>query len=121
MVKKVKNYNQLESKSIELILSRCPNIEFFCTSASVPGISATAIRQPSPFTDIKVHGDKLIFQPLIVSFVVNEDMSNWLEIFEWMSSYAHPENYDQYKDSNVTQSQLYNSKKSDAKIIIPNN
>lgn len=121
MLKDISTVNQLEPKSLKLILDRIPNVEYFCTSASVPGITATAARQPSPFTDIKVTGDKLVFQPLIVNFIVNEDMSNWAEIFDWMVSYTHPTTFDEYKNPNTTQNQLYSSKKSGAKLLIPNN
>lgn len=118
---RVKNYNQLELKSIKLILDRIPNVEFFCTSANVPGLSSTAARQYSPFADVKVTGDKLVFQPLIVNFVVNEDMSNWKEIFDWMVEYGHPTKFQEYANPNITQKQLYGSKKSSATVLIPNN
>lgn len=117
----IKTYNQLEAKSIELVIDRLPHVTYFCTSASLPGISATAARQWSPFTDIKHTGDKLVYQPLIVNFVVDEKMENWNEIFDWMVSYAHPDNFDQYKNPEVTQNNLYRSKLSGAKLLIPNN
>jgi len=54
---KVLNYNQLEAKSVELVIDRLPNVNYFCTSAALPGLSSSAYRQNSPFSDIKVHGD----------------------------------------------------------------
>lgn len=121
MSNSIKSYNQLENKEIQLIIERLPHVNYFCTSASVPGISATAARQYSPFTDIKVHGDKLVFQPLIVNFIIDEEMMNWSELFDWLVSYSHPNNFDEYKDPNVTQNNLYSSKRSGATLIIPNN
>ena len=121
MTNEISTYNQLESKSIELILDRTPMVDYFCTSASVPGISATAVRQPSPFTDIKVTGDKLVYQPLIVNMIVDENMDNWSEIFNWLVSYAHPTEFEEYQNSNVNQNYLYRSKLSGAKLLIPNN
>lgn len=121
MTNSISTYNQLESKSIELILDRTPNVDYFCTSASIPGISSTAARQYTPFTDIKVTGDKLVFQPLIINFIVDEEMNNWNEIFDWMVSYAHPTEFEEYQNNQVTQNNLYSSKKSGAKLLIPNN
>lgn len=117
----VQSYNQLEAKSIQLVIDRIPNVNFFCTSASVPGIASTAVRQPSPFADVKVTGDKIMFQPLIVNFIVDENMANWKEIFDWMVSYAHPTEFDEYADATIPQNRLYASKKSDATLIVPNN
>lgn len=117
----VKTYNQFEPKTLQLILDRAPAVEYFCTSAPLPGITATAIRQPSPFTDVKVTGDKLIYQPLIVTFIVDEHLQNWQEIYNWFVSYAHPEAFEQYADKSHTQNDLYRSKLSNATLIVANN
>lgn len=117
----IKTVNQLENKSIQLIIERSPHLDYFCTSVSIPGISTTAARQYSPFTDIKVTGDKPLFQPLIVNFIVDEGMNNWWEIYTWIRAYSHPESFDEYKDNNVTQNNLYSSKKSSATLLVPNN
>lgn len=96
-------------------------MDYFCSSTSLPGISGTAARQWSPFTDVKVTGDKLVFQPLIVNFVVDEKLANWFEIYSWMVKYAHPETFDEYKDTDVHQNNLYSSKKSSATLLVSNN
>lgn len=119
--KQIQTYNQLENKSIQLIIERLPAVSFFCTSTSIPGVSTTAARQPSPFVDIKHTGDKLVFQPLIVNFIVDENLQNWQEVFDWMVSFGHPDNFDQYKDNTVTQNNLYRSKLSGGKLLVPNN
>ena len=116
-----KTYNQLELKSFQLILDRTPGLTYFCTSVSIPGVSANAARVSTPFTDIKVTGDTLVFQPLIVNMIVDEEMQNWDEIFDWMVSYTHPTTFDEYKDSSQSQHNLYSSKVSDGRVIIPNN
>lgn len=121
MSNSISTYNQLELKTFQLILDRTPMIDYFCTSVSIPGLSATAVRQPSPFVDIKVTGDKLIYQPFIANVIVDEEMKNWQEIFDWMVSYGHPDNFEQYQDSRFSQNNLYPSKKSGAKVLIPNN
>lgn len=118
---RVTNYNQLENKSIQLIIERTPYINYFCTSASIPGISTQSVPRFSPFSDVKVHGDKAIFQPLIVNFIVDEEMNNWWEIYSWIRSYSHPESFDEYKDDSVTQNNLFPSKFSPATLLISNN
>lgn len=117
----ISTYNQLEAKSIQLIIERTPNVNYFCTSASIPGLTATSAIQPSPFADVKVTGDKIVFQPLIVNCIIDEEMKNWNEIYDWLISYTHPTTFDEYKDNSVTQNNLYSSKKSGATLLIPNN
>lgn len=114
------NRTQFENKTFELQIERLPSTTFFSTSVQIPGVSVNAIPFPTPFTDLKIHGDKMIFQPLIVNFQVNEDLSNWYELFKWIVSYAHPTEFGEYKDS-VSLQQLYNSKRSQATLLIKNN
>jgi len=117
----IKTFNQLENKEIQLLINRCPHLNFYCTSASIPGITTNAVRQLSPFADVKVTGDKPNFQPLIVNFLVDEMMENWWEIYEWIRDYSAPESFDDYKDDSVTQNNLYPSKKSPALLLVSNN
>lgn len=121
MSNSVSTYNQLEAKSLQLVIDRAPNVNFFCTSASVPGVTTTAARQPSPFADIKVTGDKPTFQPLIVNFIVDEEMANWKEIYDWIVSFSHPTSFDEYRVDRIPRQNQYATKLSDVKLIIPNN
>lgn len=119
---RITSLTQLENKSFQLQIERIPSTIYFCTSAPLPGVTVNPIIQPSPFSNIKVHGDRIIFQPLVATFVVDEDLQNFQEIFNWMVGYSHPTDYDEYKDSSVPDTkQLYSSKKTDATLLIPNN
>jgi hypothetical protein len=119
--RRVQTYTQLENKNILFVLERSPHVNYYCTSVSLPGVSSTAARQMSPFSDVKHTGDKLVWQPLIVNFNVDEQLTNWLEIHNWMRSYAHPESFDEYADKSIPINNLYRSKLSSATLIIPNN
>tara|TARA_R110001632_G_scaffold20457_4_gene61217 strand:+ start:2508 stop:2870 length:363 start_codon:yes stop_codon:yes gene_type:complete len=41
-------------------------------------------------------GTKLSFDTLNISFIVNEDMENYLEIYNWLKGLGFPESYSQY-------------------------
>lgn len=116
----IETYNQFEPKSIDLVIDRTPNVNYFCTSASIPGISSGAARVETPHATIKLHGDSTTYQPLIVNFIVDEKLQNFKEIVQWMDSYMHPITYDQYKDD-VPQNQLHQSKYSDITLLLTNN
>jgi len=53
--------------------------------------------QPTPTFDIKLYGDKMTFEPLLINFIVNEDLKNYREILEWMKGIYKPETTEQYK------------------------
>ena len=73
-----------------------PSINEWVQSVSVPGVTLgevsienQLVRQPEP-------GDKLMFSPLSFSFLVDEEMKNWTEMFNWMSACGFPISLSQY-------------------------
>lgn len=89
--------NRNAARNSRFIFS-CPrlrNFNMFVQGANIPGISLGEANQFTPFTDVPVPGDKLIFNPLIVRFVVDEDFENYLEIQRWMRGCAFPEGHNE--------------------------
>lgn len=63
---------------------------------NLPGISLQVAEQATPFSDIKWASDKLAFNELNTTFLVSEDLSNWLELLKWFFGLGFPETYDQF-------------------------
>lgn len=76
---------------------KIPHAEYFSYSVNLPGVSAGEIIQPTPIFDIKLPGDKMMFEPLLINFLVNEDLKNYREILEWMKGLYKPETTEQYR------------------------
>jgi hypothetical protein len=53
---------------------------------SIPSISLEATPQITRFADVKHPGDKLVFTPLSLTFLVDEDLLNYTEISDWLIS-----------------------------------
>jgi len=64
----------------------------------MPGMSLTENTVPNPFTDLKVPGDKVQFEPLIFTFMVDVNYNSWLDVRNWITGIGFPENFDQYKN-----------------------
>ena len=114
--------NQLESKDFKLVIHRAPMVNFFCVQAPIPAVQTGFAEYPNHFATVMVPGDKLRFNTLDVTMIVNEDMSNYLEIFNWMESFTTPDNGNQY--SNDTQgvfAKLAASKVSDISQFVSTN
>lgn len=85
------NRNFLSPLNFKMVLQRAPMISFFLQSFSLPGLTFEGpMTMPTPFVKIPLPGDHLNFAPLTVSFAVDEDMKNYLEIFNWIASIAGP-------------------------------
>lgn len=80
-----KSLNPMQLNEYKMVLHRTPHLVYFCQSLTLPGIESTPLSQPSPFaTDIKITPGKVTHGELTVKFIVNEDMSNWLELYNWL-------------------------------------
>lgn len=95
------NLNYLNQTKFQVGINRLPNISFFCQTIALPGVTRGGLAVPTPLTDIMVPDDKLNFEPLNLTFIVDSDLSNWLEVFRWMQGLGFPESYEQYRTENA--------------------
>tara|TARA_B100000287_G_scaffold283768_1_gene267416 strand:- start:1073 stop:1660 length:588 start_codon:yes stop_codon:yes gene_type:complete len=75
-----------------------PKVEFFTTAANLPSITLADAIFPTPFTDIPVMGDKLTFDNLIVSFIVDESLENYLQLHNWLRGIGFPKTRQEFSD-----------------------
>jgi hypothetical protein len=79
------NRNRLTGNKFLFVLTRTPNLTYFCQRANIPEISMGVSLQSNPTAmDIKRPGTRHIFGDLSVAFSVDEEMRNWLEIYSWI-------------------------------------
>jgi len=114
--------NYLKANAFETNFQRMPDASFTCTEVSVPSLSLGMTTYQSLFSDIPIEGDKVQFEQLSMSFIVAEDFSNYLELYNWILAIGFPENFEQFslKDSLALSSTTANLK-SDMSIIIHTN
>lgn len=91
-----KVYNYLRPNSFRFTLLDTPNVAFTVQRVNLPDVMLNAARQPTPFIDIPRLGDKPTKTDLNIRFIVSEDMSNYLEIYNWMVAIGFPNNYDEF-------------------------
>ncbi len=72
-----------------------PKVEFFTVSANLPGISAGTATQSTPFKDIPIMGEKIDYQNLSISFIVDEYLENYISLHNWMVGIGFPEKREQ--------------------------
>ena len=79
-------------------INQLPKVEFFTVGATVPSINLGDAIFPTPFKDIPVMGDKLTYDNLSISFIVDEFLENYKSIHEWMTAIGFPKNRKQFRD-----------------------
>ena len=122
MALKPKELNQLNVVSFQTNFTRLPNVNFFCQRVNIPAINLGIALQNTPFSDMNYEGDKLTFEQMTMNFYVNEDLSNYLEVYSWLISLGFPDNYKQF---NLKESSLNfaanESRTSDMNLILETN
>ena len=90
------NVNYLSPVGFRFNVDILPNTNWFITSANLPGVSLAEIPHPTPYIQAAQPGDVLNFDPLIITFLADEDMANWRELFDWMIGLGFPDEHSQY-------------------------
>ena len=77
-------------------IHQLPKVEFFCTAANVPAISLGEAVFPTPYKEIPVMGDTLTYDNLSISFIVDENLENYIEMHDWLTAIGFPKNRNQF-------------------------
>tara|TARA_Y100001963_G_C6598838_1_gene361513 strand:+ start:35 stop:559 length:525 start_codon:yes stop_codon:yes gene_type:complete len=114
--------NYLKANAFETNFIRLPDTNFTCTEVTIPSMALGLTTYQSLFSDIPIEGDKINFEQLSISFIVSEDFSNYLEIYNWLISIGFPEKFEQFSlKESLAQSTSTSGLRSDMSIIINTN
>ena len=71
-------------------MSKFPEVTYFCQAANIPGISVGSVEIGTPMKATYFPGDEVIFDELSIRFVVDENLKNWLSIYDWIRALGTP-------------------------------
>jgi hypothetical protein len=77
---------------------KLPTVEYFCTSVNIPTVSLNVLEQKTTLKDIPLPGDKLTYGDLTMSFIVDENLTNYQEIHGWLTGLGRPADHEQYQN-----------------------
>lgn len=92
------NRNFLAPDSYMFQIKRAPHVNFFLQQISIPSITLQEVNVPTPMVRFPVHGEHLLFGDLDIVFKVDEDLKNYLELYNWIVALGTPENLEQYAE-----------------------
>ncbi len=91
------NYNVLRNGNFQFAIKKLPNVSFFSQRANIPGIMLPSALEDTPLTTVKKAGDHIIWEELVIEFMIDENLTNLLEIFNWIQGLGFPEDSSQYR------------------------
>ena len=92
------NRNFLSIVGFKFLLNRCPKVSFFCNQANIPTVTLGTTTQASYLRQIPIPGTELSYEDLTLSFIVDENCENYLQIYDWITGLGFPESLQQYED-----------------------
>ena len=89
-------FDYATSTQWRIAFNRIPKTTWFCVAANVPGIQLGEASYPTPMTDMMVVGDKLTFETLNITFLVDEELQNYRELWDWLVGIGAPKQHSQW-------------------------
>ena len=90
-------YDYATGTQWRLAFIRLPKTTWFCTTANIPGITLGEAQYPTPMSDMFVTGDKLTFENLNITFIVDEELQNYRELWDWLVGLGSPVSHSQWE------------------------
>ena len=80
-----------------VVFNRLPKTTWFCTAANIPGINLGEAMYPTPFGTTSITGDQLTFETLNFTFLVDEELQNYRELWDWLVGIGAPKKHSQWR------------------------
>lgn len=77
---------------------KLPKVEFFVTEINLPGIELTSLTQNTTLKQIPIPGNDLSYDPLSLSFMVDENFENYQEIHGWLVGLGYPRDNSEFRN-----------------------
>ena len=71
----------------------------------------------SPLKNIPMLGDKLTYEDLAISFIVDENLENYIEMHTWLTSIGFPKDRKQFSEFRSTTSNMSTTTRGESKDI----
>ena len=99
------------------LINQLPKVEYFTTEANIPGITLGDGVMNTPLKDIPILGDKLTYDDLSISFIVDENLENYIEMHNWLTGIGFPKDRSQFSTFRSTTSNVATTTRGESKDI----
>ena len=98
----------LRPNGFRFVIQTLPKVTYFCQSANIPAINLGYAVQPTPLLDLPYPGEKLTYGELSIRFMIQEDMANYIELYNWLLDLGAPDSNARFQQRFEDQSILKN-------------
>ena len=112
------NPNFLSPLNFKFSIKRAPHVNFFIQKINLPSISLPTIDSQTPFVKIPQPGEHLDYADLTLSFRVDENLQNYLEIHNWIRALGKPKDFSEYRALSQNPNYTGDGLRSDLSLMI---
>jgi hypothetical protein len=109
--------NYLSPLEFQVAVARLPETEFFTQMIQIPSVSTNVAETQNPMNRLVWTPDKTQYDQLSLEFIVDENMENYINIYDWIIGTTGAQDYSQYKNLKASKNGLV----SDISILILTN
>lgn len=91
------NKNFLSPLNFRFQIKRAPHVNFFIQKVNLPAMRLPDVQYPNPIQNIPYFGEHMEYADLVIEFIVDEDLQNYLEIHNWMNALGTPNSPSEYR------------------------
>lgn len=91
------NKNFLSPLGFRFSIKKTPGVNYFVQAATIPSLTLGTAMVPTPFVKLPIPGDHIDFGTFSITFRVDEELRNYMELFNWMTALGKPRDFNQYR------------------------
>ena len=99
------------------LINQLPKVQYFTVAANIPGITLGEGVFNTPLKDIPLLGDKLTYEDLTITFIVDENLENYIEMHTWLTAIGFPKDRSQFREFRSETSNVKTSTRGESKDI----
>jgi hypothetical protein len=97
--------NNLSQLNFKLKIPTVNELEMRVQSVIIPGLTLGQALIPTPFVRLSNPGN-IEYTNLQLTFMVGENLKDYMEIFNWMTQLGYPDSFEQYEERRIDGSVL---------------
>ena len=99
------------------LINQLPKVQYFTTEANIPGITLGEGTYNTPLKDLPLLGDKLTYEDLTITFIVDENLENYIEMHTWLTGIGFPKDRSQFREFRSVTSNMSTRTRGESKDI----
>ena len=89
-------FDYSQSNQFKIFLPIFPTTEWFVVRANIPSVTLGVADQYTPFVRIQQVGDHITYGDFNMTFIVDESLKNYMEMYDWVKNIGFPFEHAQF-------------------------